>query len=120
MDKLRAWLTNPKVLLVIAVLLVILNFIDGGFSFWAIYVAQIAYEANPIMAALMAVSPYVFLVFKVIVPTIASYVLYKYREQPIRGVKVATWILWASFFLYVGLMVHFGFLLQTAMNAGFL
>ena len=96
-----------------------MNFVDGGISFWAIFVAHIAYEANPVMAALMSVSPYLFLVFKVVMPTISAAVLYKYRERLMRGIRIGTWVLWFCFFMYAGLMVHFGLLIHTAATAGF-
>lgn len=120
MDKLRQLVTNPKGLLVAAVLLVLLNLVDGGLSFWLITVAKVAYEANPLMAALIGVSPYLFLAFKVLVPTFAATIFYKYREYPFRGIKITPWVLWFSCLIYIGLMVHFGFLLHTAVSAGLL
>jgi hypothetical protein len=120
MEKLKRLLTNSKVLLAVAILLVLMNFVDGGLSFWAIFIAQIAYEANPVMAVLMSVSPYLFLAFKVVVPTFAAGIFYKYHRHTMWGVKLTTWMLWVCFFLYAGLMVHFGFLLHTAVSVGLL
>jgi len=113
MDKIKKWLTNRWVLLVMAILLVLFNLIDGGISFWAIYIARFAYEANPIMAAVMGVSPYLFLAFKVVVPTICVTLLYKHRHHP-----VANGGLIVAFLVYLGLMVHFGLLLHTAFVVG--
>lgn len=120
MEKLKRWLTNPKVLLGVAILLVLLNFADAGISYWAIYIAKFAYEANPVMAALMSVSPYLFLAFKAIVPTLCAWFLYKHRKARFRGIQIVPWMLIITTLLYVGLLVHFGFLIHTAISAGVL
>jgi len=110
---LKKWVSNRWVLTAMAVLLVFFNFADAALSFWAIYIARIAYEGNPLMAAVMGISPYLFLVFKVILPTACVVFLFKNRDY-----WMARWGLILGFWLYAGLMVHFGFLLRDAALAG--
>jgi len=98
----KSWITSDRVLLVIAILLILFNFIDGGLSWYLILFKGIATEANPVMGFLMEKGVLWFLGFKLVIIPILVAFLYKIRSQPL-----ATFGIVFTFVLYAILMVWF-------------
>ena len=86
----------------VIVLIFIINAIDGLLTVVWVLSGQ-AEEANPLMADLLARSPAAFIIIKLVLVAMGSYLLWRYRRQ--RAAVIGLFLLFIAY--YVLLVYHF-------------
>jgi hypothetical protein len=112
-SKVGAFLTDPKVVLFVLIGVFVLNLFDAGMSWWFVGMGY-AYEANPLMAALMSISFYLFFVVKVLLGSFLMAMCI--NRVHLRSIQLACWILFAIYSFIclhhvVGTILFFTFIL---------
>ena len=82
----------------IALLILIMNFIDGLSTLYLVN-TQIATESNPLMAFLMNTHPLLFIAIKILLVTICTAVLIKYKDYKLS--KIGLWIGFAVYLFII-------------------
>lgn len=111
----KSWITSDRVLLVLTVLLVLLNFADAGLSWFLVIHLGLAVEANPFMAFLMGQGTIWFFLYKFGVMPILAFFLYRVRSHTL--VKFAIIFGFVAFLL---VMIYSGIGLTWLISAGFI
>jgi hypothetical protein len=90
----KAFLTDPRVVFFVVIGIFFLNLFDAGMSWWFVSMGY-AYEVNPLMAALMSISFYLFFAVKVFLGSFLAALCI--RKVHITSIQVALWFLFAVY-----------------------
>jgi len=97
LERVKVFLLSPGVLIFLLTAVFVLNLFDAGVSWWLIS-SGLAIELNPLMAALMSVSFYLFFAVKLIMGILmVKITLPRIKDMP---VKITIWLM----FLVYGLL----------------